>query len=128
MDTGRSAIAERQHKGVFLSDTALLMSVFRNIKSLRQEVAALPKLYCSHIWITPPASDGLSFIGISEFAKRHFVRINRFNLDGFTRTNYAIRNRSYIDAFIAETAQRRERGELTTAERIEWERFTIKKN
>ena len=91
-------------------------------------MAALPKLYHSHLWITPPASHRLSFLGISEFAKRHFVRINRFNLDAFTKTNYAIRNRSFLDAFIAETAERRERGELTTAERIEWERFTIKKN
>jgi hypothetical protein len=68
----------------------------KRIKSLQSEISALPKLYHSHLWITAPASDGLSYLGISEFAKRYFVRFNRLSLDGFTKIQYGMANRFYI--------------------------------
>jgi hypothetical protein len=43
----------------------LFMNFLKNIKNLESEISALPKYYNSHVWITAPGADGLSFLGIS---------------------------------------------------------------
>lgn len=69
------------------------MRSLKILKSLEQELQTLPKLYSSHVWITPPGSDGLSFLGISDYAKRHFVRLNKLDLEIYPKTLYGIANR-----------------------------------
>lgn len=86
------------------------MNFLRNIKPIATEIAALPKFYNSHIWITPPACDGISYLGISDFAKHYFVRFNKILLDNQTKANYGMQNTFYIEAFIKETKERREAG------------------
>lgn len=43
----------------------LIMNFLKNIKSLQAEISSLPKYYNSHVWITAPGADGLSYLGIS---------------------------------------------------------------
>ena len=80
------------------------------LKTLEQELQSLPKLYNSHIWITPPGTDGLSFLGISQYAKHYFVRLNKLDFETFPRTNFGIANKEKINVFIEETKERKEKG------------------
>ena len=71
------------------------MNFLRNIRPITAEISTMPKFYNSHVWITPPA-DGVSYLGISDFAKHYFVRLNKVLLDNQTKTNYGMKNRFYI--------------------------------
>lgn len=55
------------------------MNLIKPLISVEQQLQILPKFYRSHIWITPPGSDGLSFLGISDYAKEHFVRLHKLD-------------------------------------------------
>ncbi len=72
------------------------MNYLKRLQTLESQISALPKLYHSHLWITPPAQDGYSYIGVSEFVKKYIVRFHKFNYDGWTKANYGIANRFYI--------------------------------
>lgn len=76
------------------------MSILKNIQKLSDQLASLPKYYNSHVWITPPSSSGYSFLGISDFSKKYFTRLNKINTERFLKTNYGIANREYIKSFI----------------------------
>lgn len=69
------------------------MSFLNSLQSVRSELAILPKYYYHHLWITTPSHDGLSFVGLSDFAKNYFVRFNKINFEGYAKTNYAMQNR-----------------------------------
>ena len=73
--------------------------------------------------MTQPTSDGLSFLGLSEWAKRYFVRIHGVNVEEFPKSRYSLDNREYLQAYVRENKERRERGELSLAEQMEWGRF-----
>ena len=77
-----------------------MLKFFKPIQSVELELTKLPKLYRSHIWVTPPAQDGLSYLGISDYAKAHFVRINKLDYDFYPKTLYGIANRETIPLFI----------------------------
>lgn len=77
-----------------------MSKILKQLKSIEAEVGALPKYYSNHLWITPPAEDGFSYIGLSEFAKRYFVRFNKINIDRFVKTNYSLQNRFHLEAFV----------------------------
>jgi hypothetical protein len=77
-----------------------MLNIFKSIRSAQEELQILPKLYRSHIWVTPPGQDGLSYLGISDYAKKHFVRFNKLDYKCFPKTSYGIENHSHIDLFI----------------------------
>lgn len=77
-----------------------MSKILKQLKSIEVEVGALPKYYSNHLWITPPADDGFSYIGLSEFVKKYFVRFNKINIDRFPKSNYSLQNGFHIEAFI----------------------------
>ena len=79
----------KAHDIIFVS----MLKIFKSLQAAQPEIQKLPKLYRSHTWVTPPGEDGLCYMGISDYAKRHFVRINKLDYETFLRTNYGIANR-----------------------------------
>lgn len=53
--------------------------------------------------------------------------MNKLDYETFPRTVYGINQREYIKVFIEETKYKKERGELTLSEQMEWRRFEYKK-
>lgn len=57
----------------------------------------------SHLWITMPDRNGLSTLGMTDYALKFFLRFNKMDFNDYPKTKYGINNSTIIDLFIKET-------------------------
>ena len=87
----------------------------------------MKKLYRNHVWISLPDKAGLSFFGLSEFAKEHFLRLKRLDYEEYFKTKYGMKY-TFKNQLFLERIQGRAWSELKLSEQMEYDRFAIRQD
>jgi hypothetical protein len=60
----------------------------------------MQKLIRKHQWITKPDSKGISYYGLTNFAKDYLLRLDSLNYEDYFKTKYGIMYKNRIAMFL----------------------------
>ena len=87
----------------------------------------MKRFYRNHVWVSPPDQSGLSFFGISDFTKDHFLRLKKLNYEEYFKTNYGIKY-PFRNQLFLEKIKNKPWEELKLNEQMEYDRFAIRRD